>query len=409
MSTAFPFARPIYVMLKPVGAQCNLACTYCYYLEKAKLADDSSCQFMTEELLETFTKEYIQSQTMSQVLFTWHGGETLLRPLDFYRKAMEFQRKYAGGRSIDNCIQTNGTLLTDEWCRFFKENNWLVGVSIDGPQRFHDAFRKNRQGQPSFEKVMHGIELLNKHGVEWNAMAVVNRYNVEYPGEFYRFFKSIGCHYIQFTPVVERIKPREDGRMLAHAEDEGCPLTDLSVKPEQWGRFLCTLFDEWVRTDVGSYFIQLFDATLANWVGEEPGICSMARSCGKALAMEFNGDLYACDHFVFPEYKLGNIRSRSLAGMLYGKEQQAFGENKWRKLTSFCSNCKYLFACHGECPKNRFVKLDNESYRHNYLCRGYYRFFEHVAPFMEYMKKELLAGRAPANVMKAVWTRLLDN
>lgn len=408
MSTAFPFARPIYVMLKPAGAQCNLACTYCYYLEKAKLVyDGSSNQFMSEELLEAFTKEYIQSQTMPQVLFTWHGGETLLRSLDFYRKAMEFQRKYAGGRIIDNCIQTNGTLLTDEWCRFFKENNWLVGVSIDGPQRFHDAFRKNRQGQPSFDKVMHGIELLNKYGVEWNAMAVVNSYNVEYPGEFYRFFKSIGCHYIQFTPVVERFKQRDDGRMLAHAEDEDCPLTDLSVKPEQWGRFLCALFDEWVRTDVGSYFIQLFDATLANWVGEEPGICSMARNCGKALAMEFNGDLYACDHFVFPEYKLGNIRSRSLAGMLYGKEQLAFGENKWRKLTSFCSNCKYLFACHGECPKNRFVKLDNEPYRHNYLCRGYYRFFEHVAPFMEYMKKELLAGRAPANVMEAVEAGLI--
>ncbi len=407
MSTAFPFARPIYVMLKPAGAQCNLACTYCYYLEKAKLADDSSCQFMSEDLLEAFTKEYIQVQTMPQVLFTWHGGEPLLQPLDFYQKAMVFQRKYAGGRIIDNCIQTNGTLLTDEWCRFFKENNWLVGVSIDGPQRFHDASRKNRQGQPSFDKVMHGIELLNEYGVEWNAMAVVNSYNVEYPGEFYRFFKSIGCHYIQFTPVVERLKQRDDGWMLAHAEDEDCPLTDLSVKPEQWGRFLCTLFDEWVRTDVGSYFIQLFDATLANWVGEEPGICSMARSCGKALAMEFNGDLYACDHFVFPEYKLGNIRSRSLAGMSYGKEQLAFGENKWRKLTSYCSNCNYLFACHGECPKNRFVKLDNEPYRHNYLCKGYYRFFEHVAPFMEYMKKELLAGRAPANVMEAVEAGLI--
>ena len=371
------------------------------------MVHDGSGQLMSEELLETFTKEYIQSQTMPQVLFTWHGGETLLRPLDFYRKALELQRKYAGGRIIDNCIQTNGTLLTDEWCRFFKENNWLVGVSIDGPQRFHDAFRKNKQGQPSFDKVMRGIELLNKHGVEWNAMAVVNSYNVEYPLEFYRFFKSIGCRYIQFTPVVERTKQREDGRLLAHAEDEDCPLTDLSVNPEQWGNFLCVLFDEWIRTDVGHYFIQLFDATLANWVGEEPGVCSMARSCGKALAMEFNGDLYACDHFVFPEYKLGNIRSHSLAGMLYGKEQMAFGENKWRKLTSRCNECKYLFACNGECPKNRFVKLDNEPYKHNYLCKGYYRFFEHVAPFMEYMKKELLAQRAPANVMEAIRKGLL--
>ena len=204
--TFAPFAKPLYVMTKPVGAVCNLACDYCYYLEKSNLYKDTSKHVMSDELLERFIKEYIGSQTMPQVLFTWHGGETLMRPLSFYKKAMELQKQYAGGRTIDNCIQTNGTLLTDEWCQFFKENNWLVGVSIDGPQEFHDEYRRNKQGLPSFVKVMRGIELLNKHGVEWNAMAVVNDYNADYPVEFYNFFKSIGCHYIQFAPIVESIQ-----------------------------------------------------------------------------------------------------------------------------------------------------------------------------------------------------------
>ena len=215
MSTYAPFAKPLYVMLKPVGAVCNLACDYCYYLEKSKLYRDNPKHVMSEELLEKFIEEYINSQTMPQVLFTWHGGETLMRPLSFYKRAMELQKKYANGRTIDNCIQTNGTLLTDEWCRFFKENNWLVGVSIDGPQEFHDEYRKNKQGKPSFVKVMQGINLLKKHGVEWNGMAVVNDYNADYPLDFYNFFKEIGCHYIQFAPIVERIAPHGDGRHLA--------------------------------------------------------------------------------------------------------------------------------------------------------------------------------------------------
>lgn len=238
MSTYAPFAKPLYVMLKPVGAVCNLACDYCYYLEKSKLYRDNPKHVMSEELLEKFIEEYINSQTMPQVLFTWHGGETLMRPLSFYKRAMELQKKYANGRTIDNCIQTNGTLLTDEWCRFFKENNWLVGVSIDGPQEFHDEYRKNKQGKPSFVKVMQGINLLKKHGVEWNGMAVVNDYNADYPLDFYNFFKEIGCHYIQFAPIVERIAPHGDGRHLASLADKekSTQLADFSVTPEQWGR-----------------------------------------------------------------------------------------------------------------------------------------------------------------------------
>lgn len=400
MNAFAPFSRPLYIMAKPAGALCNLACDYCYYLEKSKLYPHHASSVMSDELLEKFVKEYILAQTLPQVLFTWHGGETLMRPLSFYQKAMDLQRKYAQGRMIDNCIQTNGTLLTDEWCRFFYENHWLVGVSIDGPQKYHDAYRKNRQGVPSFAQVMKGIELLNKYNVEWNAMAVVNRLNADAPLEFYHFFKQIGCHYIQFSPVVERILLHADGRHLAAVdESSGEGLASFSVLPGQWGEFLCTLFDEWVRKDVGNYFIQLFDATLANWVGEQPGVCTLAPTCGQAGVMEFNGDVYACDHFVFPQYKLGNIYSKSLVEMMYSERQIRFGQAKRTALPNQCLQCPYLFACNGECPKNRFCMTKNGESGLNYLCKGYYRFFSHVAPYMDFMKKELLAQRSPANIM----------
>ena len=400
--TLYPFARPLYVMTKPVGAVCNLACAYCYYLEKANLYKDTSKHVMSDELLEKFICEYIGSQTMHEVLFTWHGGETLMRPLNFYRKVVEQQRRYAGGHAIDNCIQTNGTLLTDEWCEFFKEHNWLVGVSIDGPQEFHDEYRKNRLGRPSFAKVMQGIRLLNKHGVEWNAMAVVNDYNADYPLEFYHFFKEIGCRYIQFAPIVERLSKHEDGRYLATPLQPGEQLAEFSVSPEHWGNFLCTLFDEWVRNDVGQIFIQLFDSTLANWVGEQPGVCSMAKTCGHAGVMEFNGDVYACDHYVFPEFKLGNIYQQTLVEMMYSERQMEFGQMKQKSLPAQCRACEFLFACNGECPKNRFATTASGEPGLNYLCKGYHRFFKHVAPYMDYMKKELLAERAPANIMEAI-------
>ncbi len=408
MTTIAPFAKPLYVMLKPIGGHCNLACDYCYYLEKAKLYDDVPKHIMSEELLESFTREYIESQTMGDVLFTWHGGETFMRPLSFYKKAMELQKKYARGRRIDNAIQTNGTLITEEWCKFLKENNWLVGVSIDGPQEFHDEYRRNKSGQPSFVKVMKGVELLNKYDVQWNAMAVVNDYNADYPLDFYNFFKSIGCHYIQFAPIVERIVPRKDGRHLAHIKDQvDAPLADFSVSPEQWGNFLCTLFDEWVVKDVGNYYIQLFDSTLANWVGAQPGVCTMAKTCGHAGVMEFNGDVYSCDHFVFPEYKLGNLRTSSLVEMMYSEKQNQFGLMKQTSLPTQCKECEFLFACNGECPKNRFIRTSTGEEGLNYLCKGFFQFFNHVAPAMDFMKKELMQKRAPANIMEAIKKGLL--
>ena len=402
MATLSPFARPLYVMLKPAGAHCNLACDYCYYTEKLKLYQNSSNHVMSDALLEKFIKEYIESQMTKEVLFTWHGGETFMRPLSFYQRAVELQQRYAWGRQIDNCIQTNGTMITDEWCRFLHDNHWLVGVSIDGPQEFHDEYRRNRMGAPSFVKVMRGIDLLNKYQVEWNAMAVVNDFNADYPLDFHHFFKQIGCHYIQFTPIVERISTHPDGRHLAAVEEQTTRLADFSITPEQWGRFTCAIFDEWVREDVGEYFIQLFDSTLANWMGEQPGVCSLAKTCGHAGVMEYNGDVYACDHFVFPQYKLGNISSNTLVEMMYSDKQQRFGQAKHDTLPQQCRQCQFLFACNGECPKNRFCKTKNGELGLNYLCEGYYRFFQHVVPYMDFMKNELLAQRPPANIMQAL-------
>ena len=369
---ANPFAKPLYVMLKPAGAHCNLACKYCYYLEKNKLYPTAQRHLMSDEMLEQFTREYIEAQTMNQVLFTWHGGEPLLRSIDFYRKALSLQQKYAGGRRIDNVIQTNGTLLTDEWCEFFAQNHWLVGISIDGPQPDHDHYRLTAAGKPSWKKVMQGIKLLKKHGVEWNAMAVVNAYNANHPLEFYRFFKENGCQFLQFTPIVERLTRHEDGRTLASlADKDEISLSEASVAPEQWGYFLCAIFDEWVRKDVGKIFVEIFDCTLANWMGISPGICAYSKECGHAGVMEHNGDVYSCDHFVFPEYKLGNIRDHSLIDMLYGEQQQEFSRLKHSSLPRQCKECDMEFACHGECPKNRFMKDKYGDSGLNYLCPGY--------------------------------------
>lgn len=386
-TTFTPFAHPLYVMLKPIGAICNLKCKYCYYLEKQDLYPQAKNYFMKEELLEKFIEQYINSQTTPEILFTWHGGETLMRNINFYRKALELQRKYAKGRQIDNCLQTNGTLLNDEWCEFFAKNNFLIGISVDGPAPLHDKYRRTKGDSPTFDKVMRGINLLKKHGVEFNIMGVVNDFNVDYPLEFYNFFKSIDCHYIQFAPIVERI----DG--------EPAP---WNVSAEKWGNFLIAIFDEWVKQDVGTYYIQYFDSTLANWVGQPSGLCTLAKTCGHAGVMEFNGDVYTCDHFVYPEYKLGNIHTQTLTEMMYSQKQLNFGADKYNKLPQQCKACEFLFACHGECPKNRIIKTESGEPGLNYLCKGYYKFFKHVAPYMDYMKKELLNERPPANIMQMV-------
>ena len=399
MHTFAPFAKPLYVMLKPVGSACNLACQYCYYLEKELLYPNNKRSWMSEETLETFIQQYFLAQTQPYVSFTWHGGEPLLRPISFYKKALKLQQKYGKGFYIENSLQTNGTLLTDEWCRFFKENNFLIGLSIDGPATVHDAYRQTLSGKGSFQKVLNGIRLLNKHGVEWNAMAVVNAQNVKDAATFYNFFKSINCHFIQFTPIVERLVPHADGRCLASVNEQTQTMSPLSVTPEEWGAFLCDLFDLWIKEDVGTYYIQIFDATLANWVGQTPGLCTLSKLCGHASVMEHNGDVFACDHFVFPEYKRGNIHTQTITEMMYSPEQLQFGKNKWQSLPRQCKECSFLFACYGECPKNRFAIDAYGNKGLNYLCKGYKRFFAHVAPYMQFMKEQLEKELPPADVM----------
>ena len=391
--TILPFARPLYVMVKPAGAACNLRCQYCYYTPRNGAAVRHAR--MTDELLERFIREYIEAQTMPQVLFTWHGGEPTLLPLEFYRKAIRLQKRYAQGRQIDNCLQTNGTLLNDEWCQFLAENHFLVGLSIDGPREAHDRFRLDAQGKGTWQRVAEAMRLLTKHGVEWNVMATVNSANADEPLEFYHFLKQ-QCAYIQFTPIVEPTHYH-----TAHDSSTIAP-TAASVRPGQWGRFLCAIFDEWVRHDVGKTYVEIFDCTLANWVGQTPGICAYAKECGHAAVMEADGDVFSCDHFVHPAHRLGNIREQTLVEMLYGPQQQRFSRLKSQALPRQCRECPVLFACHGECPKNRIATDRYGNAGLNYLCEGYRQFYLHVAPYMDFMANELAQGRAPANIMKAV-------
>lgn len=404
--TAAPFAHPMYIMVKPVGSACNLRCDYCYYLEKQHLYANEGRQMLSDELLERFIREYIESQTTPEVLFTWHGGEPLVRPLAFYEKVVRLQQRYARGRRIANSLQTNGTLINDDWARFFHDQGWLIGVSLDGPEAYHDAFRRTRGGGPSFRNVIRGIDILNRHAVEWNALAVANRLNGDHPLSFYRFFKNIGCRYIQVTPVVERLAHHDDGRQLASLVDEG-QLAPFSIRPKQWGNFLCTIFDEWVRHDVSMFFFNIFDATLANWVGVAPGLCTIAKHCGHAGVMEHNGDVYSCDHFVFPEYKLGNIHEQSLVEMMYSERQRRFGRAKADSLPTQCRECQWLNACHGECPRNRFIHTANGEPGLNYLCEGYRQYFSHVAPYMDVMKRLLGEKRPPAEIMDMLATGAL--
>lgn len=394
------YGSPIYVMAKPAGAACNLRCNYCYYLEKSRLYDGAS-QMMSDDILELFIKEYIASQTTPEVLFIWHGGEPLLRPISFYERAMELQQRYADGRRVDNCIQTNATLLSQEWCKFLGRNNFLVGVSIDGPVHLHDAMRMGHKGESSFRDVIRGIRLLEKYCIEWNAMATVNAANVRHPLEFYRFFRDeLRCRYLQFTPVVERITTSGGTPHLMHGLEPHGEVTPYSITAEQWGAFLCTIFDEWVQSDVGELFVQLFDSTLANWVGAPAGVCTMACDCGHTAIVEHNGDVYSCDHFVFPEYRLGNLRECSLVDMMYGAQQRAFGARKRGSLPRKCLQCQYEFACHGECPRNRFITTADGEAGLNYLCEGYHAFFAHAAEAMDYMRTQLEQGLPPANVMR---------
>ena len=392
-------------MAKPIGPICNLDCTYCYYLEKENLFPKGENFRMSPEVLETYIRQYIASQQTLEVTFAWQGGEPTLLGVDYFKQVVELQTKHAGGRKINNTLQTNGTRLNEDWCRFFKAHDFLIGLSIDGPRELHDAHRKNKAGGPTFDLVSRGMQLLKDHGVEFNTLTVVSRTNVSSPLEVYDFLRESGSGYIQFIPLVERLPtPSAAVAGLDFAEppepdQQESAVTDWSVPAEAYGDFLTTIFDAWVRRDVGRVFVQMFDVSLGIWSGHGPGLCLFLPDCGEAIAIEHNGDVYSCDHFVYPKYQIGNIMNTSLATMVNSVQQREFGEAKSAQLPKFCRDCDVRFACHGECPKHRFMKTPEGEPGLNYLCAGYKKFFRHIDPNMRRMTELLKSRRAPAHIM----------
>jgi len=396
LPNSWPKNAPTYfhVLSKPSGATCNLDCTYCFFLSKEKLYPNSRFR-MSEETLETYIRQLLESQRAPEVTIAWQGGEPTLMGLDFFKRAVDLVHAYARpGVEIQHTMQTNGILLNDDWCRFFHEHRFLIGLSLDGPQAMHDTYRVDKGGAPTFHKVLRAARLLQEHKVEFNILTTVNAANADHPLEVYRYLRDeVGTQFIQFIPIVERIN--EQGEI---GFQEGNQVSERSVKPEQWGTFLITIFDEWVRRDVGTVFIQMFDAALASWYGAPPALCIFAETCGNALALEHNGDLYSCDHFVEPKYLLGNIKQKHMIELVSSEKQRQFGLHKRDSLPQYCRDCQVRFACHGECPKNRFIETPDGESGLNYLCVGYKAFFMHIDKPMRIMTELLRRDRAPAEV-----------
>ena len=381
-------------MVKPVGSLCNMRCKYCYYLDKAALYDYRQ-PLMNDELLERYIRANIEGNNSPVIAFAWHGGEPLLAGKEFFRKAVALEQKYAEGRTVENSIQTNGLLLDDEWCAIFRDNNFLVGVSIDGPEHIHDAHRVDAGGQPTFARVMKGIERLYRNRVEYNTLTTVNIHSEGRGAEVYNFLRGISV-FMQFLPVAELLC---DGRIQS-PEAQKADIAPWSVSAKGFGEFMCDVFDIWVKKDVGRRYVQLFDATLALMVGVQPSVCSLCETCGSGLTVEHNGDVYCCDHFVYPEYKIGNIHTDRLADLAYCDRQFEFGVAKRALLPRECRHCKFYNLCHGGCPKHRFIDDNRGEYGKNYLCEGYKHFYDHTAQAMERMKELILAGKPAADIMQ---------
>jgi uncharacterized protein len=401
--------QAFHIIAKPIGSRCNLHCTYCFYLEKENIYSKKSDFRMSGEVLISFIRQKIENHRMPKVSFSWQGGEPTLLGIDFFQEVVRLQRKFANGKEIENGFQTNGILLDDDWCKFFKENNFLIGLSIDGPEHLHDRYRKTKGGQGTYKKVIRGLGFLKKHNVEFNTLTVLHSNNSSHPLEIYNFLKEIGSGFMQFIPIVERFAPDtpKDGLQLVlpdcHIKSR---VTDWSIDPLQYGDFLCTIFDEWVRNDVGSYYVQIFDVALEAWSGLAPSLCVFSKTCGQAMAIEHNGDLYSCDHYVYPSHKLGNILEKPMGALISSEFQLQFGLDKWNKLPAYCHDCEQRFICNGACPKHRFIKTSDGAEGLNYLCEGYKKFFNHIDPYMRFMANELLHQRAPANVK--AWAKEKD-
>jgi uncharacterized protein len=407
-----------HLLAKPTGAICNLDCRYCFFLSKEELYPGSRFR-MSDELLETYIRQLIESHRTPEVVIAWQGGEPTLMGLDFFKRSVEYVEKHRKpGQAVTYSMQTNGTRLDDDWCTFFKENNFLIGLSVDGPEEVHNTYRLNKGGEGTFKQVMRGWEALKKREVDFNILCTVHAANADRPVEIYRFFRDeLGARFIQFIPIIERATPETlplankgwgqtvSGKRPLYTQD-GYMVTHRSVKPKQYGSFLIGVFEEWVRRDVGSVFVQIFDVSLANWYGEPAGVCIFQQTCGLALALEHTGDLYSCDHFVEPDYLLGNIQETHLIELVASDRQRQFGLDKQDKLPRYCRECEVRFACHGECPRNRFIKTPDGEPGLNYLCAGYKLFFHHIDQPMRIMSDLLRQNRAPAEIMR--WYAIED-
>ena len=389
----------IHVLAKPTGSACNLNCSYCFYLKKELLYPGSNFR-MSDEVLENYIRQLIESHRSDKVTVAWQGGEPTLMGVDFYQRAIELEEKYRRpGMTFENTLQTNGILLNDEWCKFFNENDFLIGISIDGPRELHDAHRVDKRGGPTFDRVMKGLRLLQKHRVEYNVLVTINHVNANHPLDVYRFLRDeAGATWMQFIPAIERLT---EGSVTMY--QQGTTVSDRSVESQQWGSFLIAIFDEWVRRDVGKIFVQTFEAAVRNWVGMgSSGMCVFDPVCGHGLVLEHNGDLYSCDHFVEPAYLRGNILRHHMIDLVGSKRQRKFGRDKFDKLLLSCRQCEVRFACHGECPKNRFLTTPDGEFGLNYLCLGYKAFFQHIDKPAQIMAQLIRRGSPAAQVMQVL-------
>jgi uncharacterized protein len=400
------FSPGFNVITKPIGPVCNLDCAYCFYTEKHALFGRDHNYRMSDHMLEAFIQAYLESQSLSPVAFVWQGGEPTLMGLDFFRKVVDLQHTYTRGKQVTNSLQTNGTLLDDSWCEFLAQNNFLVGLSLDGPEEIHNTYRRDRQGESTFATVMRSLECLQRHQVEFNVLCCVANHNQKTPLDVYQFFKEQGIQYIQFIPIVERhasSTAQASGLKLATPEaDHSTDVTEWSVRPSAYGVFLIKIFNQWVRMDVGSVFIMNFEWALSSWVHGLSCACTFAETCGKCIALEHNGDVYACDHYVYPDHYLGNILNTPLKQMLQSKQQVQFGQDKQATLPTRCKKCDVLFACHGDCPKHRFASSKTGSLPISYLCPSYKRFFKYIDPYMKTMRQLLRHGRPVTMIMNDI-------
>jgi len=400
----------IHVLAKPNGSLCNIACDYCFYLEKRELFPADQPHRMSDAVLATYIAQYVAAQPTPVVEFVWHGGEPTLLGLDFFRRVVALQEPYRASKTIRNVLQTNALLLDDAWCQFFKANDFFIGVSLDGPQEIHDRYRKDRRGQGTFERVMRGVRLLQQHGVEFNALACVGRDTAHHPLEVYRFFKDVGIAYIQFTPIIER-EPDADtealglwlaGPALLDQQESNTRVTPWTVEPEAYGDFLIAIVEEWVRHDVGSTFVMNIEWALTAWLGEPSPVCIFSKTCGRAVAIEHDGSVFACDHYVYPEYRLGDVLHDELGAMVERSVASGFGPHKESTLPRYCQQCEVKQACWGGCPKHRFATTPEGEPGLHYLCPGYKKFFRHIRQYLRPMATLMQHNLPVSLIMQAI-------